>query len=52
MMLAAAFEFKKGFPRYQDRDSGFIYVPTFEKWVRVEQMCQFLCVFNEVTNII
>ncbi|KAA8544887.1 hypothetical protein F0562_019719 [Nyssa sinensis] len=52
MMLATALEFREVFPRYQDRDAGFIYVPTIEDWVKVEQVCDFLGIFNVVTNII
>ncbi|KAA8544307.1 hypothetical protein F0562_022319 [Nyssa sinensis] len=51
-MLATALEFRKVFPRYQDRDPGFIYVPSVEDWVKVEHICDFLGTFNVVTNII
>ncbi|XP_028053431.1 zinc finger BED domain-containing protein RICESLEEPER 2-like [Camellia sinensis] len=37
---------------YQERDLGFIYVPSLEDWIKVESVCQFLAIFNEVTNII
>lgn len=30
MMMATALEFKDVFPRYQERDLGFIYVPSLE----------------------
>ncbi|KAF7152959.1 hypothetical protein RHSIM_Rhsim01G0135900 [Rhododendron simsii] len=52
MMLSAALEFKDVFPRYSERDVGFSYVPTYEEWERVENVCQFLEIFNDVTNII
>ena len=52
MMMATALEFKDVFPRYQERDLGFIYVPSLEDWIKVENVCQFLAIFNEVTNII
>lgn len=52
MMMATALEFKDIFPRYQERDLGFIYVPSLEDWIKVEDVCRFLAIFNEVTNII
>ncbi|XP_042944720.1 zinc finger BED domain-containing protein RICESLEEPER 1-like [Carya illinoinensis] len=52
LMLAAALEFREVFPRYGDRDQGFNYVPSVEDWTKVENVCQILAVFNEVTNII
>ncbi|KAA8515070.1 hypothetical protein F0562_018143 [Nyssa sinensis] len=51
MMLATTLEFREVFPRYQDRDPGFIYVPSVEDWVKVEHVCDFLGTFNVVTNI-
>ncbi|KAK9284383.1 hypothetical protein L1049_023554 [Liquidambar formosana] len=51
-MLAAALEFKDVFPRYKERDPGYHYLPTSEDWEKAENVCQFLEVFNEVTNII
>ncbi|XP_028054726.1 zinc finger BED domain-containing protein RICESLEEPER 2-like [Camellia sinensis] len=52
MMMATTLEFKDVFPRYQERDLGFIYVSSLEDWIKVENVCQFLAIFNEVTNII
>ncbi|KAF7113478.1 hypothetical protein RHSIM_RhsimUnG0122000 [Rhododendron simsii] len=52
MMLSAALEFKDVFSRYSERDVSFSYVPTYEEWERVENVCQFLKIFNDVTNII
>ncbi|KAK9286347.1 hypothetical protein L1049_014740 [Liquidambar formosana] len=52
LMLAAALEFKEVFPRYQERDSGYTYLPNSEDWEKAEIVCQFLEVFNEVTNIV
>ncbi|CAL5372511.1 unnamed protein product [Camellia sinensis] len=52
MMLSAALEFKDVFPRYHERDPSFVYVPSLEDWVKVKTVCQFLTIFNEVTNII
>ncbi|XP_042962435.1 zinc finger BED domain-containing protein RICESLEEPER 1-like [Carya illinoinensis] len=52
LMLAIALEFREVFPRYGDRDQGFNYVPSVKDWTKVENVCQILAVFNEVTNII
>jgi NDP-sugar pyrophosphorylase family protein len=52
MMLSAALEFREVFPRYEDRDQSFRWVPTVEDWVKVENVCHVLEVFNEVTKII
>lgn len=51
MMLFAALEFKDVFPRNQERDPSFVYVPSLEDWVKVETVCQFLAIFNEVTKM-
>ncbi|KAF5481453.1 hypothetical protein F2P56_002101 [Juglans regia] len=52
LMLDAAIQFKEVFPRYDDRDSSFEWVPTVEEWGQVENVCQLLAIFNEVTNIV
>ncbi|XP_042964774.1 zinc finger BED domain-containing protein RICESLEEPER 2-like [Carya illinoinensis] len=52
LMLVSALEFREVFPRYGDRDQGFNYVPSVEDWTKVENVCQILAVFNEITNII
>ncbi|KAG5564419.1 hypothetical protein RHGRI_000563 [Rhododendron griersonianum] len=52
LMLSVALEFKDVFPRYSERDLGFAYVPSYEEWKKVERVCQFLEIFNDVTNII
>ena len=52
LMLAAAVQFKDVFPRYQDIDPGFNYVPSLVDWMKVEEVCQFLGVFHEITNLI
>ncbi|KAF5472187.1 hypothetical protein F2P56_008924 [Juglans regia] len=44
--------FKEVFPRYGDRDSSFEWVPTVEEWGQVENVCQLLVIFNEITNIV
>jgi len=52
MMLAAALEFKGVFPMYSYIDSGFIWLPLDEDCDKVENVCQLLGVFNQVTNIV
>lgn len=52
MMLAVALEFREVFLRYEDRDQSFPWVPVVEDWVKVENVCHVLEVFNEVTKII
>ncbi|XP_042988803.1 zinc finger BED domain-containing protein RICESLEEPER 1-like [Carya illinoinensis] len=52
LMLDAAIQFKEVFPRYGDRDRCFEWVPTVEEWGQVENVCQLLAIFNEVTNIV
>lgn len=51
-MLSTALEFKVVFPRYGQGDSGYKYLPSEDDWVRVEEVCSFLALFNEVANII
>ncbi|XP_042944767.1 zinc finger BED domain-containing protein RICESLEEPER 2-like [Carya illinoinensis] len=52
LMLVTAMEFKEVFPRFQDRDQNFQWVPTLEDWMKVKNICDILEVFNEVTNIV
>jgi hypothetical protein len=52
MLLSASLEFREVFPRYGDWDQSFSWVPTVEDWVKVENLCHVLEVFNEVTKII
>nr|XP_027122429.1 zinc finger BED domain-containing protein RICESLEEPER 2-like [Coffea arabica] len=52
LMLASAVEFKDVFWRYADIDLGFHYVPSEYDWMRVEDVCQFLGIFHEITNMI
>jgi hypothetical protein len=52
MMLAAALEFKGVFSMYSYIDSGFIWLPSDEDWDKVENVCQLLGVFNELTNTV
>ncbi|KAG6519434.1 hypothetical protein ZIOFF_022928 [Zingiber officinale] len=51
-MLASALEFKDVFPRYQQRDSDYQYLPSEEDWIHVQEVCSFLELFNELTKII
>ncbi|XP_059658631.1 zinc finger BED domain-containing protein RICESLEEPER 2-like [Cornus florida] len=51
-MLEAAIKFKEVFPRYQDRDPSYRWLPSLEDWSRIEEVCQFLKVFQVVTNTI
>jgi hypothetical protein len=52
MMLSATLEFRKVFPRYEDRDQIFRWVLSVDDWVKVENVCHVLEVFNEVTKIV
>ncbi|XP_051138111.1 zinc finger BED domain-containing protein RICESLEEPER 1-like [Andrographis paniculata] len=47
MMLASALQFKDMYI-----DVGFLYVPTEFEWSQVEDVCQFLGVFHDITNVI
>ena len=51
-MLTAALEFKDVFPRYQQRDSTYIYLPSEEDWKRVADVCSFLEEFSLATQVI
>ena len=51
-MLAAALEFREMFPSYKYRDAGYNWLPSEEDWNRTECVCNFLSVFEEVTNVI
>ncbi|KAA3469654.1 zinc finger BED domain-containing protein RICESLEEPER 2-like [Gossypium australe] len=51
-MVSCVLEFKDVFPQYAQRDASYKYLPIDEDWVRVEEVCSFLAVFNEVTNTI
>nr|XP_027099137.1 zinc finger BED domain-containing protein RICESLEEPER 2-like [Coffea arabica] len=52
LMLASGLEFKNIFPRYADIDPGFHYVPTDFEWMKVEEVCKFLGIFHEITDMI
>ncbi|XP_031254575.1 zinc finger BED domain-containing protein RICESLEEPER 2-like [Pistacia vera] len=51
-MMVIALQFKNVFPRFKDRDSGFIYSPSDEDWEKVQKVCDILGVFSTVTNLI
>jgi hypothetical protein len=51
LMLVAAIEFKEVFPRYKDMDQSFQWVLTVDDWVKVENVCQLLAIFNNVMKI-
>ncbi|GKA01116.1 zinc finger BED domain-containing protein RICESLEEPER 2-like protein [Tanacetum coccineum] len=51
-MLVGAYKFKEVFPKYEERDPDFDSCPLKDDWVRVEQICEILEVFNNVTHII
>ncbi|XP_059443839.1 zinc finger BED domain-containing protein RICESLEEPER 2-like isoform X2 [Corylus avellana] len=52
LMLVAALEFKEVFSMYKDMDTSFHWALRVDDWVKVENVCQLLQVFNNVTNII
>jgi hypothetical protein len=52
MMLSTAIGFKEVFPRYSNIESAFQWVVSAEEWEKVENVNQFLTIFNEVTNIV
>ncbi|GJV77419.1 zinc finger BED domain-containing protein RICESLEEPER 2-like protein [Tanacetum coccineum] len=51
-MLSSAYKFKEVFPKYEERDPDYESCPSMDDWVKVEQICEILVVFNNVTNII
>ncbi|XP_027108993.1 zinc finger BED domain-containing protein RICESLEEPER 2-like [Coffea arabica] len=52
LMLASDLEFKDVFPRYANIDPEFHYVPTDFEWMKVEEVCKFLRIFHEFTDMI
>jgi len=38
MMLSTALEFREVFPRYEDRDQSFRWVPSVDDWVKVDNV--------------
>jgi hypothetical protein len=51
-ILSTAIRFKKVFPRYSNIESAFQWAVSAEEWEKVENINQFLAIFNEVTNIV
>ena len=51
-MLSAALKFKDVFPRFAQRDLNYLFLPSEEDWIKVDEVCSFLEEFNEVTNVI
>ena len=52
MMLCTVIRFKEVFPRYYNIESASQWVVSAEEWEKVENVNQFLAIFNEVTNIV
>ncbi|XP_071939200.1 zinc finger BED domain-containing protein RICESLEEPER 2-like [Coffea arabica] len=52
LMLVSGLEFKDIFPRYADINPGFHYIPTDFEWMKVEEVCKFLEIFHEITDMI
>ncbi|CAN0838804.1 Zinc finger BED domain-containing protein RICESLEEPER 2, partial [Linum grandiflorum] len=51
-MLYVALKLKAVFPRFAERDSSYKWLPTEEDWVKAENVCEFLHLFSDVTNLI
>ena len=51
-MLVGAYKLKEVFPKYEERDPDYESCPLKDDWVKVEQICEILEVFNNVTHII
>ncbi|CAN1170141.1 Zinc finger BED domain-containing protein RICESLEEPER 2 [Linum perenne] len=51
-ILSGASEFKAVFPWYALRDLNYKWLPSEEDWLKVSNVCQFLKLFSDVTNII
>ncbi|GJX57927.1 zinc finger BED domain-containing protein RICESLEEPER 2-like protein [Tanacetum coccineum] len=47
-MLFGAYKFKEVFPKYEERDPDYESCPSMDDWVKVEQICEILVVFNNV----
>ncbi|XP_027166465.1 zinc finger BED domain-containing protein RICESLEEPER 2-like [Coffea eugenioides] len=52
LMLVSGLEFKDIFPRYANINPGFHYIPTDFEWMKVEEVCKFLEIFHEITDMI
>ncbi|CAN0871901.1 Zinc finger BED domain-containing protein RICESLEEPER 2 [Linum grandiflorum] len=51
-MLSVALKLKAIFPRFAERDSSYKWLPTEEDWIKAENVCEFLHLFSDVTNLI
>ncbi|XP_015950046.1 zinc finger BED domain-containing protein DAYSLEEPER-like [Arachis duranensis] len=51
-MISTALHFKEVFPRFQDREPNYRYLPNHEEWEKVEKIAEVLQVINCATNII
>ncbi|KAL6552579.1 hypothetical protein OROHE_007943 [Orobanche hederae] len=50
-MLESALRFKDVFPRYQERDPHYQWLPSSKDWDQVLEVCKFLEAFNDATLI-
>ena len=48
-MLDSALFYQNTFTHLQMSDSNFKYCPSFDEWAKVEKICKFLQVFNDIT---
>ena len=51
-MITSTIWFKEVFSRYSNINQAFQWVVSAEEWEKVENVSQFLAIFNEVTNIV
>ncbi|XP_044481225.1 zinc finger BED domain-containing protein RICESLEEPER 1-like [Mangifera indica] len=51
-MLVTALQFKEVFLRFMLVESSYIYCPTREEWERLEVVCDFLEIFDDITKLI
>ena len=51
-ILSAALKFKEVFPRFAQRNPNYLFLPSEEDWIKVDEVCSFLEEFNEAINVI
>ncbi|XP_044500228.1 zinc finger BED domain-containing protein RICESLEEPER 2-like [Mangifera indica] len=51
-MLMTALQFREVFLRFMFVESSYIYCPTREEWERLEVVCDFLEIFDDITKLI
>ncbi|XP_044473984.1 zinc finger BED domain-containing protein RICESLEEPER 2-like [Mangifera indica] len=51
-MLVIALQFREVFLRFMLVESSYIYCPTREEWERLEVVCDFLEIFDDITKLI